>query len=284
MHAPTRHYKRAKPITVSNQKLNASESNDQWWGNFDIPENVSCAWKISLLRLYVNRSKNEWSFTWYQDQNPSEPAVSFDLTGASKPSSEETGQARFFHNAAEAHFDLGLTLADRPIVARPETSIFVPPGQHATLYVSSGLWLQPKLNGHVLMDMPVYRPSDTWFGENTRIGEMCYFSRTRARTEATDSVIAPHKAVTPITVINRGTESVKIEHIRVPVINLGLYTNESGEFVTNSLSMILHENSKETSMEITPIERQKGEFQLISTPRVEPDNSLLNQTIAKFLG
>lgn len=269
---------------MNQQKKNSLESTKQWWGNFDIPKDVCCAWKISLLRFYINRSKSEWHFTWYQDDTPSEPAVSFDLTGASVPESQNLEQARFVHTSADAHFDLGLALADRPIVARPETPIYVPPGQHATLYVSSGVWLQPKLNGHLLMDMPVYRPSDTWFGENTREGEMCYFSRTRARTEAAESVISPHKVVTPITVINRGTESVKIERIRVPVINLGVYTNENGEFFTNSLSMVLHENSKETTMEIIPINRQKGEFQLISTPRVEPDKGLLNQTIAKFLG
>jgi len=102
------------------------------------------------------------------------------------------------------------------------------------------------------MDMPVYRPSDTWFGENTRVGEMCYFSRTRAHTNATETINAPHKVVTPITVINRSTESVKIERIRVPVINLGLYTNSNGEFVTNSLSMVLRENSKETTIGIIP--------------------------------
>jgi hypothetical protein len=268
---------------VSNQK-HSPASIEKWWGNFEIPENVCCAWKISLLRFYINRSKSEWNFSWHQDEYPSEPAARIDLTGAYKPESEETEQARFIHTAVDAHFDLGLALADRPIVARPETFIFVPPGQQATLYVSSGLWLQPKLNGHVLMDVPVYRPSDTWFGENTREGEMCYFSRTRARTEAIEPVISPHRVVTPITVINRGTKSVKIERIRVPVVNLSLYTNEKNEFVSNSLSMVLNENSKETTMEIIPIGRQSGEFQLISTPRVEADNGLLNQTIAKFLG
>lgn len=267
-----------------NQQQHSPKIIPQWWGSFDIPENVSCSWRISLLRLHVNRCKSEWNFAWHQDKNPSEPIVSYDLTGAAKPNSNEIEQARFFNNCADTHFDLGLAMADRPIVARPETSVFVPPGQHVTLYVSSGVWLQPKLNGHVLMDIPVYRPSDTWFGENTREGEMCYASRTRARTEATESTISPHKVVTPITIINRGLESVKIEHIRVPLTNLGLYTNEAGGLVSNSLSMILHEDSKETSIEIVPIQKQKGKFQLVSPPRFEPDNSLLNQTIAKFLG
>lgn len=269
---------------LDSKPYQAIPSGERWWGRLTISENVWCAWKISLLQFYLKRSNNEWNFSWYQDQEPSDPIINMDLSGNSVPNLKQAEHSRFVHSAADIHFDLGLALADRPMVARPETSISVSPNQRATIYVSSGLWLQPKLNGHVLMDMPIYRPSDTWFGENTREGEMCYFSRTRARTQAVNDISAPHRVVTPITITNRGAKTVRIERLRVPVVNLGLYINESKEFVTNSLSMILHESAAEVSMEIVPITRQQREFELISPPRIESDSGLLDQAIAKFLG
>lgn len=269
---------------LNSQQHSASLGSERWWGPLAISEGVWCAWKLSTLRFYLRRSNNEWNFSWHQDKEPSDPIVTMDLSGGSVPDLEQAEHSRFIHSATDIHFDLGLALADRPIVARPETSISVAPSQHATIYVSSGLWLQPKLNGHILMDMPIFRPSDTWFGENTREGEMCYFSRTRARTQATNDINAPHRVVTPITVTNRGAKTVKIERLRVPVINLGLYFNENKEFVTNSLSMVLHENAEEVSMEIVPIATEQGKFESISPPRVESDSGLLDQAIAKFLG
>lgn len=261
-----------------------SSHSQRWWGTFDIPERAWCAWDLGVMQFYLYQNHREWAFSWHETPSPSSFSFHVDLDCPPPVDRDNSNQARFVHASSEKNFELKLALADRSVIARPESLVYVPPNQTATLFVSSGLWLQPTLNSHRLMDIPIFRPSDTWFGENTREGELCYFSRTRARTENMATNESPHRAVTPITVVNKTLETLKIERIRVPVPYLNLYSKGKGEFFTNSLSMVLEQNEKEATMEIVSLGNELHDAELVSLAREKSDRGLVNQTIAKFLG
>jgi len=50
-----------------------------------------------------------------------------------------------------------------------EQPLGVPPGEQASVYVSSPLWVRIETGkpAKLLCELPTFRPSDTWFGPNT---------------------------------------------------------------------------------------------------------------------
>lgn len=97
-------------------------------------------------------------------------------------------------------------MADRLVVSRPKSPFRILPGQHATLFVSTPAWVRIALgNGKALAELPLFRPSDTWFGPSTLVGELGYAARTHCRLDVCDVPFRPHRAVTPLRVENRSS-------------------------------------------------------------------------------
>lgn len=256
-----------------------------WWGNFEIPSETWCKWQISQLSLYVWHSDLDWQFAWERNKDPVPEADAhrFESSSISPPDSNTLEQARFVIGGKQGKVELRLQLADRAMIARPEVPMFVPIGESATLYVSTGIWIQIVISDKVLLDIPVYRPSDTWFGLNTRVGELCYFSLTRARTNRSDVAKYPHRATTPITVINQCDEMLRIERLRVPAPFLTLFVNEEGELVTEGLEYRLEKNRIESMVNIEKNEHIKGYTEL-NRPREKGDHNFFTETISKIFG
>ena len=186
-------------------------------------------WLIGPLSLWARPSIGEWRLAWYSeaDRLMDRLEVNVPVQAEPDPNHETTRYA-----LATPGTGLRLTphLADLPVVVRPETPLVIPPGQRTVLYVGTSVWVRVKATGRgtpLLADIPVFRPSDTWFGSNTRIGELCYASRTKARTHEELLGRMPHRAVTPVELTNNGTDSLPVQQLRIPVQALSLY--EAGD-------------------------------------------------------
>ncbi|MDX9875661.1 MAG: hypothetical protein RBS88_12165, partial [Spongiibacteraceae bacterium] len=101
--------------------------------------------------------------------------------------------------------------------------------------LGTALWIRLQLGNRTLLELPTVRLSDTWFGPNTREGELCYASQTRARLQLLD-IESPWRAITPITIINRGDDVLKLDRLNVPVPNLSLYC-DGNQFWTSGLTV-----------------------------------------------
>ena len=89
-------------------------------------------------------------------------------------------------------------LANRPVIVRPRKALYVEGLETSTLYVSTPLWIRIRLGEtRVLTEIPSIRPSDSWFGPNTREGELCYSSITEGRTRMEEIPFRAHRAITP---------------------------------------------------------------------------------------
>ena len=114
-------------------------------------------------------------------------------------------------------------LADRAIVARPIRPLQLPPGQGLNLIIGSPLWIRFEQEACKLLELPVTRLSDTWFGPDTQTGELCYASETHARLSIAGVKTNPWKALTPVHLVNKGESPLHIERINIPLPNLSLY-------------------------------------------------------------
>jgi hypothetical protein len=116
------------------------------------------------------------------------------------------------------------------------------------------LWLQIEVGDDLipLLEIPILRPSDTWFGPTTMEGELCYASRTNARLHLENAPIGPHHAVTQVSIQNRAGTQLLVEHLKLPVPYLTLFEASDGLLWTQGVTMT---RSRDTDMADFQIEQ-----------------------------
>lgn len=146
-------------------------------------------------------------------------------------------------------------LADRPVVSRPYTPFAVPPGEMAVIYVSTPLWfgLLAGEPAQPLHEIPIQRPSDTWFGPSTTVGEVCYASRTLGRLDLQNVPLYTHRALTQVQINNRASTPLLVERLNLPVPYLSLFVAEDRVLWTEAVTMV---QERETSLAEFSIENK----------------------------
>jgi len=179
---------------MSDKQLSAVK----WWGEFNIPLGSAGRWRIGPAILLIERLQNEWRSVYEVDEEALETTV--DITIPEVPPEEHASNAiinRFGINKTGDTLQLLPALADRSVVIQSELPLNILPKQSVTYYVSSPLWIQIKtIDPAVLMlDIPLYRPSDTWFGPSTMEGIISYASKTHGSLSLENVQFRPHRAI-----------------------------------------------------------------------------------------
>lgn len=192
---------------------------------------------LDQLQLDLRRESNEyWIETGYLRASLSdEPGTS----PATRPEGPlplvGSASYRFLAGTNATPLALVPCLADRPVVSRPQVPALLLPRERITLLVSTVMWIRIASDDRILLELPTTRLSDTWFGPNTLEGELCYAAQTRARLELLEAE-SPWRALTPVTIINRGDDNLNLERINLPVLNLALY-GDGRQFWTSALTV-----------------------------------------------
>lgn len=226
-----------------------------WWGHFNIAEAGSIKKQIGPLSLVVRQEPGEWriyydrSAEWLETQADQE-----DTSLEQFRVCDETLKERYVLHDTPQYVDLVPALADRSVVIQPEKPFYIPAQQHATLFISSPLWVKIAYDDgeNMLTEIPIIRPSDTWFGPNTMEGESCYASRTSARMSAHDLPRRFHRAITPVQIYNESTSHLLLERINLPVPYLDLYEAVNEQLWTQAVKMVKDKNEVTAGLEILP--------------------------------
>lgn len=214
-----------------------SVANGKWWGEFEIPEERWGRWKIGPLLLWARPLADEWRLAWRSENDTFAEGTHSEIPSKDEPDCANCSSARFALQTPGVRLQLTPRLADLPVVVRPETPVWIPPGQRTLLFVGTTVWIVMTAveQQRELMEMPTLRPSDTWFGANTRFGELCYANKTRARTRVELLGNIPHRAVTPVEIVNEGEDNLNVEQLRIPVTALSLYETPAHQLWTSSM-------------------------------------------------
>lgn len=210
----------------------------KWWGEFEVPEKKWGHWQIGPLSLWARPLADEWRLAWRCEGEAFAIQTGSAIPAAGKPDPDACTVARFALQEPGTRLHLAPRLADLPVVVRPETPVWIPPGQRTLLFVGTIVWVVITAAGPTkreLMEMPAFRPSDTWFGSNTRYGELCYANKTRARTQPELLGRIPHRAITPVEIVNEGHDNLNVEQLRIPVTALSLYESPDARLWTSSM-------------------------------------------------
>lgn len=260
-----------------------------WWGTVKLDVGQAGHWAVGPCALWIHRSDKEWRLVEDRSSDPMEnhsaytvPIPPEDWEAITNPDDPTGTLTRFGFQKTKDTLTLHPVLGDRPFVVRPEEPIVVGPKERLTMYVSTPVWIRVTFGAGTPLehDVPAYRPSDTWFGPNTRDGEVCYATRTTGRMQLDNLPLRMHRAVTPILIFNRASEVLPIERIQIPVQYLALFESPEDHFLwTQSIKMHRKEGAEGADVRIeegAPKDARTSER--ITPPREEVKEGLAVST------
>ncbi len=187
---------------MSETSVTDKQNLKRWWGRFDVKTEESLLWSIGSFNLYLLRCEKEWRVRHRQNAAEGLKEEVWSVKDNIDIDSEEGEVKRYIFSHTEDQLNILPRLADRPVVVNALTPLYVQPGQQVEMYVSTPLWFS--MNVHAdqseLLDLPIIRPSDTWFGPSTLKGQLCYASATHGHLSLDDLQSRPHRAMTLITI------------------------------------------------------------------------------------
>lgn len=208
-----------------------------WWGEFALARGERGLWQVGPLRVLLERLAGEWRAAYSHGDDPLQNRL--DLTVPTSPEESLPGEAervRFGFAREPETLTVEPALADRPVVVRPDLPFMLEPGERVRLFVGTPVWFRlatPPPRGNRLLEIPTFRPSDTWFGPSNIEGELCYAGRTMARMHLSEMELKYNRAVITVDITNAGSESLSVERFSLPVPYLSLYIDDRGWFWTD---------------------------------------------------
>jgi hypothetical protein len=249
-----------------------------WWGNYAIKIGASAQWEFPRLHIGVQRLAHEWVIAYETTESDNDEGPwRFSYSDLDLDQSQFSSIARYVFRATSEQLTILPLLADRAVVSRPYTQFTVPAGEATTIFVGTPLWFalagEP---GGIVFEIPIRRPSDTWFGPSTREGELAYASRTSGRLNLENITVSPYVAITEVHIHNGSSTPLLVERLNLPVPFLSLFQTEEGNLYTERVTFEQTEGTSLTKfhMEEAHLALKNG-AKLIARPRQSPHKGML---------
>jgi len=248
-----------------------------WWQPMTLAEDTPWHGAIGPLSIFVERRVGEWRLAW--EHLPDIIDNNRLVLGVEESPPETLTTHRYLFRQPPDTVRFRPRLLDRPTVVKTNEPVMIPPGEQTTFFISSPVCVSIECEAldKPLLELPTVYLSDTWFGPNTREGEMCYAARTSARHVEADVPLRPHRAITPLQLHNRSSEMLAIEKLSIPLPMLSVFGREDGTLWTESVSL---EHQASDSLANLKIGRKPSGGTLLCEARTPPQR---NNVVRAFI-
>ena len=250
-----------------------------WWGEYSFAVEQTRLWHLAGLDLRLKRSSQEWHVETYRHPHQHEDAHDWSISDTSQELPASSILQRYIFNQTNETIKLSPALADRSVVIKPIDPLFIPANQAVTLFVSTPVWMRlstTDATNKPLIDIPIIRPTDTWFGSSPIRGEICYATKVFGRIDLAQLPIRAFRAVTPVYIENHSSQTMPIERINIPTALLPLYSAIDGRLWTPTLAVELTNNGRAPKLRIdTRLHAQAGIATLQSAARIENQDNFV---------
>lgn len=265
-----------------------STPRQSWWGTFALKEDEAGCWHVGPSRLWIHREAQAWRLVHAEQDDVEDSTATMQVPAP--PEAEPPDEAspavdvqRYSFARTNPSLHLWPALADRPVIVRPEKPLYVLAGEEVTLYVSTPLWLLVEVGDppRLLREIPSHRPSDTWFGPNTREGELCYAARSAGRLKLAELPRRLHRAVTPVQIRNQAADALLVERLRLPVEYLSLYQAPDDLLWTQAVALNRSGGGDLAALELGEgVPPEAPGARLVRGPRQEARSNLIVRTFS----
>lgn len=250
---------------------NALPPDGRWFGDFEVPVGTSLHWRVGPLGFSVQRTRGEWRLQRDASGDTYDASLSLERQAETEVEPLDGSVQRFLVADEHSRLRVGVLLPDRSIVSRPSTPVSIPPGETVRFYLSYPLWISLAVGDppRLLTEFPSHQLSDTWFGPNTRLGSLCYATRTRCRLDLDQYPHIPNRANTPLVVRNLAADTLHIEKLQLPVATLGVYrAAQDGWLWTETVTVTRREDGDMAELLTgSGAPEQAGAAELVAGPR-----------------
>jgi len=233
-----------------------TDSRSGWWGTFDVPAGGGLDWSIASRRTWVRRAACEWQIATRVLPAADAGAPAGDdaprlLASAATPD-PAADLRRFGFREAPAALRIQPALADRPLVVDARRPFALTPGEELTLFVGQPVWARFLVGAPAvsLLEFPIVRPNDTWFGANTRAGDLCYAEKIGARMDLAHLEICSHRAISVVHIQNRASTQLALEKLELPAPNMSLFADAQGRLWTEAVTIERRDDGEEAAIRL----------------------------------
>ncbi len=254
------------------KKSTAEAEQSAWWQQQTVHVNSSLELQLGPLNLTVGRASQAWLVAIDREQHDSDSLSRCQLRDGLPDRFDE----RYIESEAGAQLRFEPALASRPIVVRPYQPVFLPGHGEITFYLSTPVSVRivAGTSAVPLREVTSQPLSKTWFGPNTRSGELYLSDRSHALDQVETLPSRPHRAITPLSIRNATEMPLKLDRISLPVPLLSLYGAADGSLWTQQLSLVREQADDNARVTIKGLLPRAGEsLTLLSGPRQEPGRS-----------
>jgi len=189
--------------------------------------------RIGELSFWLRKMQGGWRVGWIYTTAAEPPAM--------------TDSAVTWRRFAMPQTGLRLTpvMPDMPVVLRPAAPLAIFPGHVEKVYVSVPVTVRVESGekeSFVLCELPTRRLSQSWFGQNTKEGRLCYALKTRAREmlPSVEEPDAPYRVICPLEVVNASQEARAFERFCLHVPRMAVYKDARGLLWSNRCRVTYH--------------------------------------------
>jgi hypothetical protein len=254
----------------------------RWWGEFELELGACRHWRIGALSLWVTRLEHEWQVAHCWSDDPFDDTLELERGDVEIPAALE--RRRYLFAKTTTRLRLSPRVADRPVVARPEQPLIIPAGETATLYVTSPPWVELSVGvpAVTFADLPIWRMSSTWFGEDTLEGTLCYATRSRADLEPGPA--RGPRVVTSVDLRNACDITLRVQRLALPLPQMSLFCATDGELWTEATRVAYDPAVVAPALIESAPPRGAGTTTLLSRPRQDRQQNVLARALAVAFG
>lgn len=251
-----------------------------WWGDFELEIGQTACRRVGPVTLWVRRDADRWLIA--HGTTPSGGAPPDCAEGI--PADPENLHTYAVRRTSRG-FRLEPRLADRPVVWRPESRLFIAPGEEISIFLRVPLWIGLYIEGFPSLrhEFPSCRLSDTWFGSPLEKGGSAYAAERKAFLRSDEFQMDAAHAVIPIAIRNASTALLPLERLNLPVPFLSLFEGAHG-FWTQRVTLERDEEDEELALlrleKGLPREAVSGK--LISGPREQDEKHVVFQAFSRI--
>ena len=238
--------------------------------------------------LYLQRQQQHWQLARVALDHPHcALAAELDITrSVTVPAHAEPVQ-RWTSGEQESTLRIVPAMADKNLVTQLGQPMMIPAGRRPKFYLSLPLMYQLYIgNGkQPFYEFFVEKLPLTWFGSNTRRGELCYQFFSDIAQEIETSTQVPHRAILEVRLCNRDGDNLMVDKINLPAQYLPVYRVDGKAFWTTTLSITNEKLTDELSLHYSKTVPGRHELlQLISEPRLRSEARTILRALEAIIG